>query len=158
MKTLITCVITGLLLTFGAQARLGDTSKQIEEQYGPSIQGVPKLVDYNGKGHWGAFYRFNGYIISVTFDRGQCIREAYSRCDGQAIGETEMESFKDLNSAGKTWERLDDRELADTDSPQWVRFDNEVRAFYNKVWRVFVVSRFFRGQSESRMGAAQRGF
>lgn len=158
MKSLLVSIIISLLLSLDAQARLGETKKQIVERYGEEIQEVPKLVDYNGKGHWGTFFRFNGYLISVMFDRGLSIREAFSRCDGEAISETEMLAFMEPNSGGMKWERLDDKEMANSNCPEWLRSDDHVRAFYNKIWKVFVVSRFVARASQTRIGAAQRGF
>jgi len=69
-----------------------------------------------------------------------------------------MKKFMDINSVGRKWKRLDDSNRPDTDSPEWFRSDDRARAFYNKIWKVFVIRRFVPKRSQSKTGAAQQGF
>ena len=169
MKHIIIGLIVALLLASNTEARLGKTEKQVIERYGEPIPEMPKLLNYNGKGHWGTFFRFNGYIISVVFDaKSVCVREAYSRCDGLKLTEAEMLKFLDVNSRGMKWNRLPGVDLPDTDltglpdpdfdSPEWIRSDDQVKAFYSTFWKVFVVSRFVPRQPQSHTGASLQGF
>jgi hypothetical protein len=169
MKTVIAGIIVALLFACNAQARLGETEKQIIQRYGEPIPEMPRLLNYNGKGHWGTFFRFNGYIISVVFDvKSVCVREAYSRCDGFALTEAEMLKFLEINAKGNKWNRLPDINLpkadqtglpdSDMDSPEWIRSDDQVKAFYNYYWKVFVVSRFAPRQPQSHNGPSLQGF
>lgn len=159
MKSIALGFMVALLLAGVAQARLGETEKQIIQRYGEPIPEMPKLLNYDGKGHWGTFFRFNGYIISVVFDaRSACVREAYSRCDGLALTEAEMLKFLDINSGGRKWNRLPDSAFPDSNSPEWIRADDQVKAFYNSFWKVFVVSRFVPRQPQSHTGTSLQGF
>lgn len=158
MNTILAGVMLCLLLACDAQAMLGETRKQIAERYGEAIPDLRQLLDYSGKGHWGVFFRSKDYVISVTFERDQSIREAYSRSDGSPIGEAEMKTLRGLNASGNEWDRLEDKDLPFTTSPIWLRVDDRARAFYNKIRKVFVIGRFVLEQPHNRLGAASRGF
>ena len=159
MKSLVVIMAAALVAVGSAQARLGETREQIIQRYGQPIRPLSRLLNYDDKGHWGTFFQFNGYIITVMFDAGSVsVREAYSRWDGLPLRDTETFKFLDSNAGGHTWKQVPNPDVLDVNTLDWLRSDDEVIAFYNSIWKVFVVKRLVPRQPDDTTGQPRPGF
>ena len=93
------CVLlTALLLTASAQARLGETEDQMVARLGKPYGGVgsPPAAYYK-------VYRVPGYIVTVQFESGVSVTELYkpNASDGQSQVSGKMNSADMLAKAGR---------------------------------------------------------
>ena len=159
MKTLFAGTVAIFLMVCSAHARLGETQEQIAQRYGQPIPEITWLLDYDDKGHWGTFYHVNNYVVTVVFDAELLsVREAYSRWDRLPLTETEMRMFLDANDGGHAWRQVSDPDAPGPDTLHWRRTDNQARAFYNGIWKVFVVKRMTPPAPANHAGHSQPTF
>jgi len=84
-----------------APARLSETKAQLDARYGPSVK---KLQADPGEEMFE--YRHADFFVVVTLVRGKSESEIYAHQDGKTpLSEREIQSFLDINSFGKHWER-----------------------------------------------------
>src|SRR6266581_2877704 len=84
--------------TFG---RLGETPGELETRYGRGSKTVEAQP-----GEVALEYKYKDFLIMVTFIDGKSVQEIYVHRDLKTpLSETEIQSFLDLNSTGKRWEK-----------------------------------------------------
>jgi hypothetical protein len=91
-----------VLSTHQAHGRLGETAGELEARYGQSI----KTFDSLPAGEESLAYKYNDFSIKVTLVDGKSAQEIYIHQDRKTpLNEKEIQSFLDLNSMGKRWEK-----------------------------------------------------
>ena len=110
-----------------APARLSETKAQLDARYGPSVK---KLQADPGEEMFE--YRHADFFVVVTLVRGKSESEIYAHQDGKTpLSEREIQSFLDINSFGKHWERSPDIpvwSLGGSDPSTWIA----LAAYYPK--------------------------
>ena len=91
-----------VLSTHQAHGRLGETAGELEARYGQSIKTFESLP----AGEESLAYKYNDFSIKVTFVDAKSAQEIYIHQDRKTpLNEKEIQSFLDLNSMGKRWEK-----------------------------------------------------
>lgn len=128
---------TAAFLALGAlpaQARLGETEKEIEKRYGPPVR---KLMAATKRDKT-RLYSFKGMQIKVTFLDGKSQLENYSRPSTKKLIESEINLLMKVNAPDLEWLELkaenDDRSWVSQDAAFGVTYeDGELRIFTKEV-------------------------
>ncbi|MEY2487368.1 MAG: hypothetical protein QOH39_3016 [Verrucomicrobiota bacterium] len=101
-------------------ARLWDTERQVEAQYGAAIEKTENDAE-QGKLYT---YRYKDFYVMVTFDDGKSQNELYIHQDQKTpFSSEEIEVFLDMNSFGQRWHK-------ETEDPMWILGDGKAMAAY----------------------------
>jgi len=83
-----------------AHARIGETEAQIKARFGDAVQTYS-----NDAGVWPKEYRFNDFLILVSYVKGRSYSEMYKHVDGASLTDAETEALLKANSSGGKWEK-----------------------------------------------------
>jgi hypothetical protein len=102
-----------ILSVHQAHARLGETAAELEARYGHSIG--QRLE----RGEESRVYKYEDFSIKVTFLNGKSAQEIYIHQDRKTpLSEKEIQSFLDLNSMGKRWEKYSKHWVAEIEADE----------------------------------------
>ncbi len=128
MKTF--CILIAICFTMNTQARLGETTEQIEARYGkPSEASLTKKYLQSGLPH--KKYKFKNYSVVVVFHEGKSIKETVIPTEYSATGEDEsIELVKSIigDPASKSWDKM----VLRGDGWQAMSLTTEVRVWLNE--------------------------
>ena len=98
MKTLCTLIATALLVTT-ANARIGETEKEIAARYGRVLQSSEERGEMPLR-----LYQSAGMQIGVVFLNGKSVAEFISRTDKKDLSGTAVQLLLTANADGTQWE------------------------------------------------------
>jgi hypothetical protein len=114
-RPIIFALITTLLLTATAQARLGETLDQLTKRYGQPLNAKPVIdQQYHGRVHAHSFAPGNYKIFAELLD-GKCYILRYELNAG------DIEALLKANAANSTWTKAS--------SQRWLRDDQKALAY-----------------------------
>jgi hypothetical protein len=142
MKTICT-LIAMALLGATAQARIGETEKQVEVRYGKPLESLRKEA-VNARR-----YSFRGFTILVSFEGGVSASEIYQKNPPGPMTATEIMGLLDANGAGTKWHE------PQRDGVQFFYLEKKRIAIYNAVSNELFVAL---PQFLDRFSARQSGF
>src|SRR5437667_9289666 len=87
MERFLIFISTVILCATGAQARVGETEKQIEARYGKP---VGRWADFLGEKK---LYHARDYEVMVSYWNGRSGREDFSKRDNSEISKNEIDVF-----------------------------------------------------------------
>src|SRR5258708_4183043 len=101
LRAIILLAVALMLSSRHAQGRLGETTTELETRYGPGSRTVEAQP-----GEAALEYKYKDFLIMVTFVDGKSAQEIYVHRDLKTpLTDSEIQSFLDLNSMGKQWEK-----------------------------------------------------
>lgn len=90
------------MLVSAAEARLGETHKEIFQRYGK----VLRREDAGGTNEWHGFYEFKGYSIKVSFSNNVSMAEYVLTGEKREMTTVELEKLVKLIGGEDGWEKL----------------------------------------------------
>lgn len=146
MKFLGTTLLSMIIASSSATARIGETALQFVDRYGsPKDTPVTKASDKNMPLVEGAIhhiYEYQGWRIRAAFLEldGPCVRMEYRKLPGTgttpAIQDYELQAIMTANTAGMTWSQIAYNNPDSHSSVPGKAFESFVMgAAGNKMWR-----------------------
>ena len=131
MRAQLVIIASLSLLATSADARVGETVKQVEARYGK-----PQTVYIDRPDLRKAFYGYRGFGIIVYFTGGVSKRESFGRANLPKLPpETVNELLKLSARPGTTWQPI----LKEHDDYYWVSSDKKVIAQFAAPGTIFLV-------------------
>jgi hypothetical protein len=101
LRYLILLALTLTLSSHLAKGRLGETAGELETRYGPGRKTIEAPL-----GEAAVEYKDKDFLVMVTFVDAKSTQEIYVHQDLKTpLADGEIQSFLDLNSMGKHWEK-----------------------------------------------------
>jgi hypothetical protein len=123
MKTSLVIVTFISLLARSAQARVGETVKQVEARYGKPQRVLHEHGSFRELG-----YGYRGFMVGVSYVGGIVKSEGFARPDTPRLSEADVQQLLALSLApGTSWKLVSDQK----GDRLWVRSDGKVVALLN---------------------------
>ncbi len=91
MRTALSGIVTLALTLSAAQARVGETEKQVAQRYGaPSGGGYGRTVATDPMGNAPLVYNFHDFTITVIYLEGVSVAENFMKFEGQQISDLRL--------------------------------------------------------------------
>ena len=138
MRRSLTTLAAAFALIASVHGGIGDTEAQIRARYGEAIGVMPA---HAGDANLTKCYSSEGFIISVTYVKGHCVREILTKRNKSKITEAEIQIALRANAGGSVWnaEQLADPRTAGVQ--EWRTSNQESRvAIYDSETRALFIT------------------